>query len=157
MERDMKPTSPVPHVVKPLDAKDEKPKVSQKKTPLVIFFVYIVLIGLGLATGYLLSSNPKISTLTAQKGTTINTSKVIGVQDASTFSDCASGKLEKGGLNGEGTHALIRDGGPSQTAYVFSSVIDLDPYVNLSVKVCGQTVKGKNVSWLMDIGRLELL
>lgn len=128
-------------------------KPTKKEAPIVLI-VYAVLLLLGIGTGYLLSQ--KGSGPLTPKGTPIATEKVVGVQDASTFKDCATGTLEKGGSDGEGTHKLIRDGGPSQTAYLFSSVIDLDQYVALKVKVCGQTMAAKKVNWLMDVGRLEM-
>ncbi len=144
-------------VLRPIDARDNKPIMKQlKKNSFVILGVYIVLILFGVGTGYLLATKSSLGTPGAPKGTPINTAKVVGVQDASTFKDCATGKIEKGGLDGEGTHSLVRDGGPSQTAYLISSVVDLDQYVGLTVKVCGQTLQGKKVSWLMDVGRLEL-
>lgn len=120
----------------------------------VILVVYVLLTVLGVGTGYLLSS--RRGTTTTDTGAPITTSKVVGVQDASTFKDCATGKLDKDGVEGEGTHKLIREGGPSQTAYLISSVIDLDQYVGLQVKVCGETFAAKKVSWLMDVGRLEM-
>ncbi len=125
-----------------------------KKDAIVVLVVYVVLLFLGVGTGYLLSQ--KGAGPLAPKGAPITTNKIIGVQDASTFKDCATGKLEKDGLDGEGTHKLIRDGGPSQTAYLISSIVDLDQYVGLTVKACGQTLAAKKVSWLMDVGRLEL-
>lgn len=138
-----------------LDKKDENVQV--KKNGLVVFVVYIVLILLGVGTGYLLvARSTGEAPLAAPKGTPIKTATVVGVQDASTFKDCATGQLEKGGLNGEGTYHLIRPGGPSQTAYLTSSVIDMSPYVGKTVKVCGQTIAAQHVSWLMDVGRLEI-
>lgn len=125
-----------------------------KKEAPIVLAVYVVLLLLGVGTGYLLSQ--KGSGPMAPKGTPITTAKVVGVQDASTFKDCATGTLEKGGSDGEGTHKLIREGGPSQTAYLVSSVVDLDQYDSLHVKVCGQTMAAKKVTWLMDVGRLEM-
>ncbi len=144
-------------LVRPIEARDTTgTKQHMKKNSLVILAVYLVLVLLGLGTGYMLATKSSLGTAMVPKGTPINTSKVVGVQDASTFKDCATGQLAKGGLNGEGTHNLVRPGGPSQTAYLISSVIDLDQYVGMTVKVCGQTLQGKNVSWLMDVGRLEI-
>lgn len=125
-----------------------------KKEAPIVLIVYVILLLLGVGTGYLLSQ--KGSGPMVQKGTPITTAKVVGVQDSSTFKDCATGTLEKEGSDGEGTHKLIREGGPSQTAYLFSSIVDLDQYVSLHVKVCGQTVAAKKVTWLMDVGRLEM-
>lgn len=142
-------------VLRPLEPKGNTPDMKpMKKDALVVLIVYVVLMVLGIGTGYLLSQ--KGSSPLAPKGTPITTSKVVGVQDAATFKDCATGKLEKGGLDGEGTHKLIREGGPSQTAYLISSIVDLDQYVETTVKVCGQTLGAKKVSWLMDVGRLEM-
>ncbi len=147
---------PAHKVLQPIDqpVPAENVKTTGKEAN-VIVLVYVILLLLGVGTGYLLSQRGGGSPL-APKGTPITTSKVVGVQDASTFKDCATGTLEKGGLEGEGTHKLIREGGPSQTAYLISSVIDLDQYVGLTAKVCGQTMAAKKVSWLMDVGRLEL-
>jgi hypothetical protein len=51
----------------------------------------------------------------------------------------------------------VREGGPSQTAYLVSSVIDLDSYAGKKVKVWGETFAAKKVSWLMDVGKIEIL
>lgn len=152
---DEMPTPEDNAVLRPMNSKDTVTKPMKNK-PFIILAVYSVLILLGLGTGYLLATKSSVATSLAPKGTPIQTSNVVGVQDASTFKDCATGQLQQGGSNGEGTHHLIREGGPSQTAYLISSVVDLDKYVGQNVKVCGQTVQAKNVSWLMDVGRLEL-
>lgn len=142
-------------VLRPVDMKDQSQDMKTlKKDARVVLFVYVILLLLGVGTGYLLSQ--KGSGPLAPKGTPITTNKIIGVQDASTFKDCATGKIEKDGVEGEGTHKLVRDGGPSQTAYLVSSIIDMDQYVGLKAKVCGQTLAAKKVSWLMDVGRIEL-
>lgn len=155
MQPEEKPVTPH-HVLRPIDAKGEMKKpTSMKKEAFVIVFVYVVLLLLGVGTGYMLVQKG-VATPGATAGTPIKSSKVVGVQDSSTFKDCATGKLGKGGFEGEGTHQLVRDGGPSQTAYLISSIVDLDQYVDLTVKVCGQTLAAKKVSWLMDVGRLEV-
>lgn len=159
MEYMRQPTSRVAPqtVLRPVDAADTRPPLTVvKKEARVVFIVYVVLLLLGLGTGYILAQKGTTGSPLAPAGTPITANKVVGVQDASTFKDCASGKVEKDGVEGEGTHKLIRDGGPSQTAYLISSIVDLDQYVGLKVKVCGQTLAAKKVSWLMDVGRLEL-
>lgn len=83
--------------------------------------------------------------------------KVIGLEDSATFRDSAQGKLEEGGINGEGTHHLVRDGGPSQNVYLTSSVIDLKQYVGKSVEVWGETIGAKSAGWLMDVGKIKIL
>ncbi len=120
--------------------------------------VYITLVVLGVGTGYLLSR----STVTTNKETTqeskmVKTDKVEGVADTKNFKDSAVGTLEKGGINGEGTHKLVREGGPSQTAYLVSSVIDLDSYAGKKVKVWGETFAAEKAAWLMDVGKIEIL
>ena len=145
-------------MLKPLDGTplpDRSPSAQKRRR--IVLIVYIVLALFGVGTGYLLSSKGGVVTSFTPVGTSINSATVVGVSDPSTFKDCATGTLEKEGLAGEGTHKLIREGGPSQTAYLISSVVDMDQYVSMKVKVCGQTMQAKKVSWLMDVGRLETL
>ncbi len=82
---------------------------------------------------------------------------IFGIQDESTFKDSAQGYLEMGGLNGEGSHKLLRPGGESQTVYLTSTVTDLDRLVNMEVKVWGETYKGQKAGWLMDVGKVEVI
>lgn len=81
---------------------------------------------------------------------------VFGSPDEKAFNTTATGVLDKGGLNGEGTHKLVRPGGPSQTVYMTSSVIDLDTLVGDQVTVWGETFKGQKAGWLMDVGRVKV-
>lgn len=112
---------------------------------------------LGIVTGFVLTGD---STTTNIKGAEeekfIKTDKIVGSTDTKIFKDSAEGKLEKGGIDGEGTHHLVREGGPSQTAYLTSSVIDLDQFVGKEVKVWGETFQAEKAGWLMDVGRVEL-
>lgn len=73
------------------------------------------------------------------------------------FKDIAEGYLEKGGINGEGSHKLLRPGGDSQTVYLTSSVTDLDKLSGMEVKVWGETYQGQKAGWLMDVGKVEVL
>lgn len=140
----MKATSPMPEESQSVD----------KKTKTAVLAVYGLLILLGVGTGYLLTMRG--SGPTAAPGT-IETATVVGSTDESTFKDSAEGTIEKNGEDGEGTHQLIREGGPSQTAHLISSVVDLDQFVGKKVKVWGQTMAAQKVSWLMDVGKVELL
>ena len=81
---------------------------------------------------------------------------MIASKDAS-FKDSAEGYLEEGGLEGEGSHKLLRPGGDSQTVYLTSSVTDLDELVGTEVRIWGETFKGQKAGWLMDVGRVEVL
>lgn len=82
---------------------------------------------------------------------------VFGVQDSKTFKDSAEGYLEIGGINGEGSHKLLREGGESQTVYLTSSITDLDIFDGMEVKIWGETFKGQQAGWLMDVGRVEVV
>jgi len=90
-------------------------------------------------------------------GASIKAGDVFGVNDSSTFTDSAQGYLEIGGLDGEGSHKLLRPGGASQTVYLTSSITDLDPLAGMEVKVSGETFKGQKAGWLMDVGRVEVI
>jgi hypothetical protein len=129
-----------------------------KKSPkfLVPVLVMAIIIVGGVITGYLLSQNKGLGSGGTTAGT-INKPNEVGSADSQTFKDTATGVLEAGGLNGDGTHKLIREGGPSQTAYLTSSVIDLDQFVGKKVQVWGETQKGQKVSWLMDVGRIKII
>lgn len=83
--------------------------------------------------------------------------KEVGSTNLETFSDTATGVIEKGGINGEGSHKLIREGGPSQTAYLTSSVVDLDQFAGKKVQVWGETFSAQKAGWLMDVGRVKIL
>ncbi len=133
--------------------------VSEQKAKQLRFMVlgaYVLLLVLGVATGFLLSRSGGVSVATNQKPSYVNTGKVAGITDTKTFKDSAEGVIEKGGLDGEGTHNLVRDGGPSQTVYLISSAVDLDEYAGKKVKVWGQTMAAKKAAWLMDVGKIEL-
>lgn len=84
--------------------------------------------------------------------------ETVGSTDEKAFRDKAVGVLEKNeGEAEEGSHKLIREGGPSQTAYLISSVIDLNQFVGHKVEIWGETFYSDKVGWLMDVGRLKVL
>lgn len=139
-------------------AEDNELRETMKMNKMVMIGVYIVLILLGVGTGYLLASQRgTVSNPFASNTTVINTDKVVGSTDVTTFKDSAEGVIEAGGMGAEGSHKLVREGGPSQTAYLVSSIVDLDEYVGKKVRIWGQTMAAKKVSWLMDVGKIELL
>lgn len=90
-------------------------------------------------------------------GDSVNAGDVFGVQDEKTFKDSAEGYLVIGGIDGEGSHHLLRPGGASQTVYLTSSVTDLDKFDGMEVKVWGETFKGQKAGWLMDVGRVQVV
>ena len=129
-----------------------------KQTKIIVSVVFIFMIGFGVITGYFISGAKK-STSTASVSTvpTVSGKNVYGSSDTKTFKDEATGTVSKGGIEGEGTHTLVRDGGPSQTACLVSSVLDLDQFVGKKVKINGTTMDAKKCPWLMDVGRVEVL
>ena len=103
------------------------------------------------------SKSTKSKNTAQEKGTTVKKGMVFGSDDLKTFRDSDEGILEKGGIDGEGSHRLKREGGESQTAYLTSSIVDLDQFVSHKVKVWGETNKARKAGWLMDVGRVEVL
>lgn len=73
------------------------------------------------------------------------------------FKDTATGTIEKGSINGEGTHILNRAGGASQRASLTSSVVDLDLFVGKKVEVKGETNASTKTSWLLDVGTIKIV
>lgn len=125
---------------------------------LAIFAAFLVL---GIGSGYLLSQNTGTSKNTAitAEGETAKVEKgaVIGSDDMETFKDTAEGIMKEEGVDGEGTHHLVRPGGDSQNVYLTSSIVDLSLFIDRKVKVWGQTQKAEVAGWLMDVGRVEVL
>lgn len=129
-----------------------------------IYIVGAVLVLLGIASGFLLSGRSDSSTLPStkkevitQSDTEIKKGQIYGSSDEKAFRDSTEGMLEKGGLDGEGSHKLIRPGGESQTAYLTSSALNLDQFVGKKIKVWGETFKSAKAGWFMDVGRVEIL
>lgn len=126
--------------------------------------VVLIVAILGLGTGYLIKTSPALSNKLSVGGISsspmptggLKEGDIIGVSDDKTFKDTVRGVLDKGGLNGEGSHKLLRPGGKSQTVYLTSSVIDLDEFVGHEVTIWGQTFSGQKAGWLMDVGRVKI-
>ena len=139
-------------------------KRGQNMKYILIAFI-IVLIGVG--TGFVLSNKNILSkgktetdiTDTGSSGDKGGIAKgtTAGISDEKTFKDSAEGKLETGGIDGDGSHHLVRPGGDSQNVYLTSSLIDLDRFVGREVKVWGETFSAKKAGWLMDVGKLKVL
>jgi len=142
--------------------------IKPKKLPPI--FPYLAVIALALLSGFALSRFLPAST--GSSSTSENSSKPISTEDLGNedvkvgvsygsttqeFKDEAEGTLEAGGLDGEGTHHLIRPGGDSQTIYLTSSVVDLSLFVGRKVKVKGETFTPQNAGWFMDVGVITAL
>jgi hypothetical protein len=140
-------------------------KTSMKNNSLVMTIVIsVVAIAAGLGTGYgthrLFANGGGSSTsgnLEQIATGSVKAGDTFGSADKDTFKDKAKGYLEKGGLDGEGSHRLLRPGGPSQTVYMTSSVTDLDKFDGMEVEVWGETFSSQKAGWLMDVGRVEVL
>lgn len=85
------------------------------------------------------------------------TANEAGIVDANFKGDTATGKLVDGGINGEGSFHLERDGGPSKNVYLTSSVIDLSSFVGKKVEVWGETLASKKAGWLMDVVKVKVV
>lgn len=148
--------------VKPERLQEILVKESFLKEILLPALVIVVIILAGATTGWFLAGG-SVRGITGEKiavapGADIKEGgKVVGLEDKKTFRDNASGILEKGGIDGEGTHHLVRDGGPSQNVYLTSSVIDLDEFKGKKVEVWGETIAAQKAGWLMDVGKIKIL
>lgn len=150
-------------LLRSLDQKSPGTGAGQKsRFPLLL--VAVVLLGIGTGWGIARWFGPgrfggggglKSSEEVKQSG--IHVGDVIGMSDEKTFRDSAEGVLADGGINGEGSHHLLREGGPSQNVYLTSSVVNLDPIVGSKIKVWGETFAAQKAGWLMDVGRVQVL
>ena len=135
---------------------DQKSPKSNGKKNLIMGVVVLVIIGAGILSGYLLAGKREtggINVITEE----VAKGKEVGSKDTKAFPDNATGVIEKGGLDGEGTHKLIREGGPSQTVYLTSSTIDLDQFDGKKVEIWGETFRGQKAGWFMDVGRVKVI
>lgn len=141
--------------------KQDSTMTKKAKTTFIIFA--FVAVGAGILTGLgtnKLRQQQRVEDTTAVLPTDVNQIKngdIFGVKDSTTFADSAEGYVEKGGVNGEGSHRLLRAGGETQTVALTSSVTDLDQFVGMEVKIWGETNKAQEAGWFMDIGRIEVV
>lgn len=84
------------------------------------------------------------------------TSSGAGLLDPKIKYDNATGTLVAGGIENEGTHHLEREGGPSKSVYLTSSVIDLQNFVGKKVEIWGETIASKKAGWLMDVAKIQV-
>jgi hypothetical protein len=162
-----KPTVPeAEKVVKKPSFTVEKDTPQKSKKAFMIPLAFVLVAAAGFYLGAYLKTlfPPKTSAQkAAQVGiqanvpqTGVKVGDVFGSADEKAFNTTATGVLDKGGMNGEGTHKLVRPGGVSQTVYLTSSVIDLDSLVGHQVTIWGETFKGQKAGWLMDVGRVKV-
>lgn len=133
-----------------------------KKINMKLILVVLVTVILGIGSGYLLSSKKGTASTggalnSVKEGEAISAGTTVGISDEKTFRDSAEGKLVKGGIDGEGSHHLERGLDKSQYVYLTSSTVDLDKYVDRTVKIWGETFSAQSAGWLMDVGKLKVL
>ena len=133
--------------------------------PVVIIGLCLAIVAAGVGTGF------GIYSITKAKGSSVELSgapgtvtadqiavgKTYGAEDGKKFPDQSEGIVQKGGMDGEGTHHLVRPGGASQTVYLTSSVVDLDLFIGHKVQVRGETFSAQKAAWFMDVGSVNVL
>lgn len=149
------------------DLVKKMPSISKKsdfKSTLIRALIIIVIILVGGVTGYFLANRsisaiPEKETELAGGAKMIEGPKEVGIKDEAVFRDTAQGRIEinDSTVITEGSHKLIRPGGESQTAYLTSSVLDLNQFRGKCVQIWGETFEGQEASWLMDVGRVKIL
>lgn len=142
------------------------PKNKNSKLPLIIILVLAIGAGFGFSRLWPLSSPNKsaidvINQKNITSGEDIKSADEIVVgqsygETGKTFTDTATGTLVKGGINGEGTHTLQREGGKSQYAALTSSTVDLDLFVDKKVEIKGETNSSKKAGWFLDVGVIKI-
>jgi hypothetical protein len=134
-------------------------KMPMSASPMKIIVVFVLVAFLGIGTGFGLSQIAKATGTQIIPVASVDptlTGKTFGSEDFETFKDIAEGKLEEGGIEGEGQFHLVRPGGESQNVYLTSSLVDLSQFVGRKIKVWGQTQAAQHAGWLMDVGRVEV-
>lgn len=157
------PTAPQV-VVKPVMKESKNMNmVSSKVVTLSVIGVLLLGLASGVGAAFVYSSSRPGTAADVQQEATAQdvqnslvVGAVFGVPDEKTFRDDTEGVLIAGGLEGEGSHTLLRPGGVSQNVYLTSSVVQLDQFEGMRVRVWGETFKGQKAGWLMDVGRVEI-
>ena len=129
---------------------------------ILLVVIAVVVVGLGVATGWFLSGTKAQSTTTTSGSQTkTSTSQTTSKDEEGQLDDSmdyqeVDGKLVEGGIKGEGTHHIERDNNPSRYVYLSSTVIDLDKYIDKDVHVWGETISSVNAPWLMDVVKIKI-
>lgn len=137
----------------------KKLSFSGSKSTMIYLIVALLVVSGGVFTGWKVSGAS--SSGIGNSGPAAPGAKVqemeAGIADEATFKDTATGTLQVGGIKGEGTHNLLREGGEMQQVALTSTVIDLDSFVDKKVQIWGQTLTGQKAYWLMDVGKLKVV
>jgi hypothetical protein len=142
----------------------EETKKTNWKGILIPSLIILAIVVAGAITGYFFSKRGTVSGSVETKqliggAELVQGPNEVGIKDEAAFKDTAQGKIDVNDNEGiiEGSHKLLRPGGPSQTAYLTSSVLDLDQFRGKCVQVWGETFAGQEAGWLMDVGRIKVL
>ena len=144
---------------------------SPLKLPKTAKKIYLIIIVLAIFSGFWISRfvPTRVAVLDTNNNITNSNqaSKIIEGQEvivgttygnlSKNFGDSAMGTIKDGGVNGEGTHTLLREGGITQNAALTSSVVDLDLFVGKKVEVKGETNDSNKAGWFMDVGSIKIL
>jgi hypothetical protein len=136
------------------------PGSGSKLTKIVPIAIILIVVSAGIFTGLILSSRTKAPPQSVASIEEEELPTEVRESFAQTFKDEAEGIIEENDeldKYSQGTHKLIRPGGESQTAYLTSSILDLDEYTGKKVKVLGETFGSSQVGWLMDVGKVEVI
>ncbi len=161
-------------LVKPLEGADNNQMANttnggKSKSKVLMAGLPILIIVAGVVSGYFLSGNVASSNssngdspATALGGVSNSRGNSVteeGIRDDELFPDKAEGELQvnDGSVTQEGSHVLIRPGGADQTAYLTSSVVDLDKFVGKQIEIYGQTHTAQTAGWLMDVGYARVI
>ena len=131
---------------------------SKGNLPIIVGSVLVVLLGVG--TGWFLTGSRETTgggeqaVVSQEKNVDIGNG-VVELGEAGEKADEAEGVLAEGGLKGEGTYRLERDGGDARTVCLTSTVIDLQSFVGKKVKVWGETISPIACPWLMDVVKIK--
>lgn len=123
----------------------------------------IIVLVLGILSGYFLARKSSGQSVSLSGGGKTNQKfnyskgQEFGITKNLMAKDTATGIVESGGLEEEGTHHLSREGGPSQTVYLTSSALDLDRFVGQKVQIWGETNKLQKAGWFMDVLKIKIL
>jgi len=157
-------TPSIPPTTNQLNTGKTKMKQSKKGGIWLSFILFLVIIIAGIGTGYALTQitgkgggGDTKTTAVPTDPNAVKENKTYGEANPTTFPDTVTGVLVKGGIEGEGSHHLLRVGGPTKNVYLTSSVLDLDTFVNSEVEVRGQTFNAQKAGWLMDVGSVKVI
>jgi len=144
-----------------------KPSVTIKPLVIIIFIFSGIFVGFWLSrllptTNNQLSSSDSTTSEKAISADTISGKENVEINKLygntqKTFKDSALGVIKKGGINGEGTHYLEREGGVTQRAALTSSTLDLDLFIDRQVEIHGETNSSTKTSWFLDVGSIKVL